>query len=180
MLKTEFDTCLKMIKHYDPKLLNHCCRTATLAKAMAKLKGYKEETCCKMYTAGMIHDIGKIVMPPEILNKEGRLTKDERAMIDLHAFQGYCILKNFRFEDDVCQIVLFHHGYDKPRFCSVPNPENDIINLSNIMRVADAFDALTSERPYCAKMSSRKAIEIMLEDKAFSKENVSILTASVL
>lgn len=175
MQNNSLDTCLQMIDCYDSRLSYHCRRTAEIAGSLAMIKGYDEKICSLIYTAGCIHDIGKIVMPPEVLNKSGKLTREERKMIDLHAYQGYRILRNLRFEKDICEIVLFHHGFNKPRFASVPEPRKEIVEYAKIMKVADAFDALTSERSYSKQMSSKKAIEIMLEDQTFSKENIQML-----
>jgi len=108
--------------------------------------------------AATYHDIGKIAIPDVILKKPGRLTADEYAIIKTHAEIGYGILKAADEFSDLAEIVLSHHerwdGSGYPRGLS----RNGIPLFSRIIGVADAFEAMTSERPYRGAMSLPAAI----------------------
>lgn len=171
----KLDKCFEMIKRYDEKLLYHCQRTGCLAKSLARNKGYNENICNIICEAGYVHDIGKIVLPPEILNKRGKLTMAEKKLVNVHAYQGYRILQSLDYDNAVAEIVLFHHGTDKPRFSDIQNPEKEILNYADILQVADAYDALTSDRPYAAKRTHEQAMRIMETDGIFRMDILRIL-----
>lgn len=168
--------CFQMLGRYDVKLLYHCQRTGYLAKMLAYTAGYTENICNIICEAGHVHDIGKIVMPPEILNKKGKITNVERSLVNVHAYQGYRILKSLAFDDKIAEIVLFHHGIDKPRFSTVLKYGKEILDYASILQVADAYDALTSDSPYACKRSREQALEIMQQDGMFKMEVLKMLT----
>lgn len=119
-----------------------------------------------IWVGGLLHDIGKIGIRDEVLNKPGRLTDDEYAQIKEHPTIGYEGLKRVPFIwDEVLPIVRYHHekwdghGYPTGRSGA------DIPFEAQIIGVADFFDALTTQRPYRKAFTSRKALEIMIENK---------------
>jgi HD-GYP domain-containing protein (c-di-GMP phosphodiesterase class II) len=109
--------------------------------------------------AGVIHDLGKICEPAEILNKPGRLTEVEFSLIKTHPKVGYDILKQIDFSRPVALIVLQHHerinGSGYPQGIS----GNDILLEARIMAVADVVEAMASHRPYRAALGIDKALE---------------------
>lgn len=119
-----------------------------------------------IWVGGLLHDIGKIGIRDEVLNKPGRLTDEEYAQIKEHPTIGYEGLKRVPFIwDEVLPIVQFHHekwdghGYPSGR------SGNDIPFEAQIIGVADFFDALTTRRPYREPFSNQKALQIMIENK---------------
>lgn len=169
---TSLEHCVKIIKLYDRKLYLHCCRTATLAQLLGNELHQDGKL---LYNAGMVHDIGKLATSNKILMAPRKLTKEERSLIDLHSYLGYCILDNFHIDKDICQIVLFHHGFDKPLGDFSEKVDEKILMMANTLRCADAFEALTADRVYSKKINGDMAIEIMRETSDFDKKTINML-----
>jgi HD-GYP domain-containing protein (c-di-GMP phosphodiesterase class II) len=113
--------------------------------------------------AGLLHDVGKIGIEDSVLRKAGRLTEAEYEHIKLHPELGYRILADLRQLADVLPAVLHHHeqwdGAGYPHGLK----SVDIPQIARIMAVADAFDAMTSDRPYREGMAIEKVDEIFRE-----------------
>ena len=141
-------TIAAMVEQRDPYTAGHQRRVSRLAVAMAAGMGIPEETVNAVYMAGMIHDIGKISVPAEILAKPTRLTDIEFDMIKTHPQVGYDILKNVEFPWPIADIVLQHHerlngsGYPKGL------KGDEILLESRIIAVADVVEAMSTHRPY--------------------------------
>lgn len=132
----------------DPYTAGHQKRVADLAKAIATDMGLNEDTVEATYLAGVIHDLGKISIPAEILSKPGRLTQNELNLIKDHPQTGYEILKDIEFHAPIALMVLQHHErYDGSGY---PNGLSNSQTLpeSRILAVADVVEAIASHRPY--------------------------------
>jgi HD-GYP domain-containing protein (c-di-GMP phosphodiesterase class II) len=109
------------------------------------------------HLAGLVHDIGKIGLPPGLLEKEGPLTLEERRVMQGHSEIGERILANVDTYGDIARVVRHHHertdGHGYPDGLT----ENETPLLSRIIAVADAYNAMTSHRPYRDAMPSRVA-----------------------
>jgi HD-GYP domain-containing protein (c-di-GMP phosphodiesterase class II) len=109
--------------------------------------------------AGLLHDIGKISIPTEILSKPGQLTASEMAMIRFHPSVGYDILKSIEFDWPVADIILQHHerlnGSGYPMGISGEN----ILVEARIIAVADVVEAMSSHRPYRPAVGRDKALQ---------------------
>jgi HD-GYP domain-containing protein (c-di-GMP phosphodiesterase class II) len=118
-----------------------------------------------MRIGAMLHDVGKIVVPSDILNKAAPLTPDERAIIERHASAGADLLKDVEFPWDVLPMIRHHHerwdGAGYPDGLS----EHAIPVSARILCVADVYDALTTHRPYRAAYSPEQALEAMRADR---------------
>lgn len=112
-----------------------------------------------IYIAGLLHDIGKIAIPEAILNKQGKLTEDEYAVMKQHTLRGSEIVKPLSLPKEAIDGIRHHHE----RFDGKGYPDGlqdgQIPMAAAIMAVADAFDAMTSDRPYRKGMSKEVAIE---------------------
>ena len=125
--------------------------------------------------AGLLHDIGKIYIPDEMLNKKGRLNEDEYELIKKHTLYGYFLINEFgEFNQEVERAVLFHHE----RIDSLGYPLNaapDYIGIiSKIVSVADVYDAMTTDRIY------KKAVDPFEVIKFLSTEGMKVLDNEVL
>lgn len=119
-----------------------------------------------IWVGGLLHDIGKIGIPDEVLNKPGRLTDEEYAKIKEHPTIGFEGLKRVPFIwDEVLPIVRFHHEKWDGHGYPTGRSGEDIPFEAQIIGVADFYDALTTQRPYRKAFSSRKALEIMIENR---------------
>jgi PAS domain S-box-containing protein/putative nucleotidyltransferase with HDIG domain len=149
----------KVIEDRDPYTSGHSAGVAGLAEAIARTMGFPEDQVTGIYIAGVLHDIGKMAVPVEILVKPGRLSDMEMSLIQVHAEAGYEILKGIEFPWPVAQAALQHHermdgsGYPHSR------RGNEICREARILAVADVVDAMTHHRPYRPAFSLRDALE---------------------
>jgi len=143
----------------DPYTAGHQHRVAKLAQAIAVEMGLPEKQIEGIQLAALIHDLGKIYVPAEILSKPGRLTEVEFNMIKTHPQVGYDILKTIKFPWPVAQIVHQHHErMDGSGYPSGLSGE-DIILEARILGVADVIEAMASHRPYRPAVGIDKALE---------------------
>lgn len=157
----------------DPYTAGHQRNVAQLACAIAEEMKLSREIIEGLKIASLLHDIGKIYVPAEILNKPGELTPLEFDIIKTHSQVGYDILKNIEFPWPVAKIVLQHH--ERLNGTGYPNglKGKDIILETRILSIADAIEAMSSHRPYRSNaLSVDKALEIVIkgENKLFDKE----------
>lgn len=148
-----------LVEVRDPYTSGHQRRVADLARAMAQEMGLDDHQVEGLYTAGLIHDIGKISVPSEILSKPSKLTAIEYAMIKAHAEAGYNILKDVEFPWPIARMVLEHHeridGSGYPQGKSGP----ETILESRVLAVADVVEAMASHRPYRPALGIPAALE---------------------
>lgn len=147
------------LEQRDPYTVGHQKNVAYLSVAIGQALGLSEDKLKCLETAALTHDIGKIGIPSEILNKPGSLSHLEFEMIKTHAQAGYDILKQVHFPGPVAEIVLDHHerlnGSGYPR-----GLQGDQIRLeTKILSVADVIDAMTSLRPYRAALGLDMALD---------------------
>ncbi|MCR5295590.1 MAG: response regulator [Lachnospiraceae bacterium] len=126
----------------------HSKRVAEYARMIALRSGYSEERARNIYMIGLLHDIGKIGIPDQILNKPGKLTAEEFAVIKTHPAQGDRILKNITEFPELATGARWHHErYDGKGYPDGLAGE-DIPEEARIIAVADAYDAMASRRSY--------------------------------
>lgn len=142
----------------DPYTAGHQRRVADLASAIAREMGFPEERIKMVHTAGLIHDIGKINVPAEILSKPGRLHQDEFSLIKHHPQTGFNILDQVDFIPQIAQIIYQHHeklnGTGYPRQLS----GDEIALEARIIMVADVVEAMAGHRPYRPGLGIEKAM----------------------
>jgi putative nucleotidyltransferase with HDIG domain len=145
----------------DPYTAGHQRRVAGLAKAIAREMDLPDEQVEGLYMAALIHDIGKIKVPAELLTNPGRLTDTEFSLIKCHAEVGFEILKKIKFPYPVAQIVYQHHekmdGSGYPRKLV----GEEILMEARILAVADVTEAITNHRPYRPALLLDKAVEFL-------------------
>jgi len=143
----------------DPYTAGHQRGVALLATAIANEMGFQGEQLEGIRVAGMLHDIGKIHVPVEILSKPGRLSEIEFSLIKAHVQLGHDILKAIEFRWPIAQMVLQHHermdGSGYPFGLSA----EEILPEARILAVADVVDAMTHHRPYRPARGIDKALE---------------------
>jgi putative nucleotidyltransferase with HDIG domain/PAS domain S-box-containing protein len=151
-----------IVEKRDPYTAGHQRRVADLACAIAGELNLPEVQIEGIRVAGLIHDIGKMNVPAEILSKTGRLSEAEFSMIKTHAQVGKEILESIDFPWPVAQVVHQHHerlnGTGYPQGLS----DGKIILEAKIMAVADVVEAMASHRPYRPALGIEKALEEIL------------------
>jgi len=167
------------IEARDPYTRQHSARVSGYATLMAESMGCSQEEIEKLNISGNLHDIGKIGVPDSILLKKGKLNFEEYEVIKTHPTIGANIISRFGMWTDEQFIIKHHHE----RFDGTGYPEglkgNDIPFLSRILSIADAFDALTSDRSYRKRMSDEMAVSIIKANKweQFDPKIVNIFLA---
>lgn len=150
----------------DSYTMHHSENVAKYALMIAKQMKLSKEMCTTIYIGGLLHDIGKIGIQETILNKPGKLTDEEYQVIKTHPMIGYDMIKNVdRFhEDGVLDIVLYHHErYDGSGY-PLGLRGSEIPFVARIVAVADAFDAMTSNRVYRDKLELDYALNEIREN----------------
>ncbi len=148
-----------MSEKRDPYTAGHQQRVAELACAIAETMGLDEEKVLCLRMAGILHDIGKIYIPAEILSKPARLNRLEFSIMQAHPEVGYDILRSISFPWPVADIVLQHH--ERLDGSGYPNGASgdDILEEARILAVADVVEAMSSHRPYRASLGLKAALE---------------------
>ncbi len=148
---------------HDAYTAGHNYRVAQLAVQLGQTMGLKPEQLRALAQGGIIHDIGKLNVPVDILNKPGRLDDDERKTIELHPEQGWRIAKFAGFMPEELSVIRHHHE----RYDGAGYPDGlageEIPLLARITAVIDVYDALTSERAYRQPWSHEKASTLIIE-----------------
>ena len=159
------DTLALTVGTRDPYTAGHQMRVADLVAAISDELGFSEDRKIGVRMAAVIHDLGKIAVPAEILNKPGRLSNNEFNLIKEHPQVGFNILKNINFPWPIAQIVLQHHermdGSGYPRGLS----GKEILFEARILAVADVVETMASHRPYRAALGIDKALEEISKNK---------------
>jgi putative nucleotidyltransferase with HDIG domain len=153
------------IESKDAYTRGHCERVADYACALARDVGFDEMTMFWFRIGAVLHDVGKIAVPSEILNKPGRLTPEERVIMEQHAAAGGELLSSIDFPWDILPMVRSHHE----RWDGSGYPDRlageEIALSARIVCVADVFDALTTDRPYRRGFTRDEALIMMAAER---------------
>ncbi len=147
------------VESRDPYTAGHQRRVADLAYAMAVEMGLDPDQINGLRMASLIHDLGKISIPTEILTKPTKLTAIEFEIVKTHAQAGYEILKDIAFPWPIARIVLEHH--EKMNGSGYPQhlKGKDLLTESKILTVADVVEAMASHRPYRPSLKLQEALD---------------------
>ncbi len=143
----------------DPDLGTHAARVGALAQMIARRLGWEEERLDDVRLGAALHDVGKVAIRPELLRKPGALDDEEIAQIRAHPVEGAWLIAGVRSLAHALPFVLFHHerwdgtGYPTRR------AGNEIPVEGRLLAVADAFDAMTSPRPYRGALTLDAALD---------------------
>ncbi len=132
----------------DPYTAGHQRRVAELARTIATEMGMSQDPINGVYTAGIVHDIGKIAVPSDILSKPTKLRDTEFGLVKMHVESGYKILEKIDFPQPVARMVLEHHERINGSGCPRGLRRDKLLIESKILAVADVVEAMVSYRPY--------------------------------
>ncbi len=168
---TTIQVLVSAVESRDAYTAGHQSRSANLARAIAVEMGLAQEKTEGIRMAGIIHDIGKLSIPAEILSKPTKLTEIEFSLIKVHSESGYEMLKNVESPWPLAEIVYQHHerinGSGYPR-----NLKGDeILVESQILAVADVVEAMASHRPYRPTLGIEAALEEIEKNKGILYDN---------
>ncbi len=150
---------LEMLEIHDSYTSGHSKNVAMVSKKIAETMGLSKKQISDIYWTGLLHDIGKTVVPDYVLNKPTRLSAQEFDIIKQHPVWGYQVLKKSDQLKRIAYYVLYHHeSWDGKGYPNSLKGE-EIPQLSRIITLADAWDAMTSERSYREALTQEEAIE---------------------
>jgi putative nucleotidyltransferase with HDIG domain len=160
---------LLMLKEFDQYTTTHCLNVSVLTMALAEHLGLNARDVRTFGVAGLLHDLGKVKIPMEILNKAGKLTDDERAVMQNHTVEGARMIITSDRELDMAAAVAYEHhimlnggGYPKRHY------SRDVHKASTLVHVCDVYDALRTNRPYRAAWDAEKVLKY-IEEKSGSE-----------
>jgi len=163
----EFFDMLHNLRSVDDGVYAHCLNVALISRMIGKWLKLPEDKLTTLTLAGLLHDIGKCKIPPEVLNKQGKLTDEEFELLRSHSQLGYEILKPLPLSSHVKKAALMHHE----RCDGSGYPSNlkadDIDNYALVIAIADVYDAMTAARAYRAPLCPFQVIA------EFEKEGLS-------
>lgn len=155
----------RLVEFRDPYTAGHMDRTATISARIAERMGMDKDVTQGLRLAATVHDIGKVAVPAGILNKPGKLSEAEFALIKAHPIVGAEVFKTMDTQWPISRIILEHHersdgsGYPYGLYSKQTLPE------SKVLQVADIIDAVMTHRPYRQSLGPGLVIQILNENK---------------
>lgn len=175
------DAFVNLIERRDRYTAGHSNRVANYCVMIAKAMQIDERECNLLEKAAKLHDIGKIEIPDSILLNPGKLNQLEYAIVQEHLNSGYAVLSGIKQYRDLSEIMRHHHEHYNGSGYPQGLKGDEIPLLSNIMMIADAFDAMTSNRIYKPRKSTQDALKEIhaLRGKHFHPE-IALIAIKVL
>lgn len=164
MRSKTIDTIMKTLYEKNPREEAHSTRVALLCQQMGSQLDLTEEKIKELEMIGLLHDIGKVAIPDSVLEKEGPLTSSEWKEMKRHPEIGYRILNTINEKSKIAEYVLYHHErYDGKGYPKGLQGE-EIPLISRIIAIADAYDAMISDRPYRKALSKETAAKEIIKN----------------
>ncbi len=142
----------KIVDHRSPFTYRHSIGIADLAIKITKALGYDKDTCEKMYIAALLHDVGKLVVPNEIIEKPDKLDEWERFEINKHTYCTRWVLKQIKGFQEITEYASNHHEKLNGKGYPQQLKAHQIGELDRVMAICDIYQALTEDRPYRVPM----------------------------
>ena len=151
------------IESSDSYTYGHCERVAENAVAVARGLGLEEQELTTIRLGAYLHDVGKVKVPHEVLNKPGPLTRDEFELVQMHPIWGIELLANVEFPWDIKPIIRWHH--EKHDGTGYPDrlQGEEIPLLAQIVGIVDVYDALTTTRAYRPALTEEQALQQIIK-----------------
>lgn len=165
----------RIVDAKSPFTAEHSVGVSRLARFLAERLGVSAENCEKLEIAGLLHDLGKLRVPDEILDKPGRLDKRERKIINTHSYETFQILRNIHGFEEITRWAAYHH--EEPDGSGYPfHLKADAMPLeARILRVADIFQAMVQIRPYRQGLSDAEVTTFMRDLSAAGRVDANIV-----
>ncbi len=177
LVKDLFDVMGEMLGSRDNYTLVHCVRVAAISKRIAGIMGLSRDEIEALEIGCLVHDIGKIAIPDDILLKPDRFDKRDRRIMNMHPVIGAGFLASRYPDDRVIKIILNHHerldGSGYPQGLRA----RDIPTLVRIVAVADIYEALVAKRPYKQPFKKDRAMAILNEEAGQGRVDRDVVVA---
>jgi HD-GYP domain-containing protein (c-di-GMP phosphodiesterase class II) len=167
----------------SPFTAEHSYGVAHLARFIGELHGLSSPICDELELAGFLHDLGKLKVPDEILEKDGPLNAIERSVIMQHSFETFQILRQISGFASIARLAAFHHETPSGKGYPFHMQDADLSVEARIIAVADVFQALSQHRPYRAAQSPETIRDVlcgMAKEKKLDGEIVALVAANLL
>lgn len=178
MLQNALDVLVKTLEMRDPYTVNHSRHVAGICERIGHLLGWDENRLLSLRLAGELHDLGKMSIPLDILNKSGKLSDLEYRLVQEHVAKCYDLIKDIDFPFSLAEIIYQHHermdGTGYPRQLS----GDQILPEARILAVGDVLESMTHHRPYRNALGIEKAVQ-ELQDGRGSKYDSDIVQAAI-
>jgi putative nucleotidyltransferase with HDIG domain len=168
-----------IVDQKSPFTARHSVRVADLAKYLAMSYGLSPAQCEKVEIAGLMHDLGKLHMPDDILEKPGPLNATERSIMNQHSYETFEILRHIKGLGEIAKWAAFHHeGINGAGYPFHPS-ERDLSTEARIIAVADVFQALAQNRPYRERLPLDEVIRIVRRQAADGRLDSTIVELAI-
>lgn len=178
VLMSTITTLSKTLEVRDPYTVGHESRVADLSVKISEKLGQDDYFIQGIYISSLLHDIGKISVPVDILTKPGEIFIEERNLIKTHSRVGYEILRNIEFPWPVAEVAHQHHERLDGSGYPLGLQGEQIILEAQIVAVADVAEAVMNDRPYRKGLGMDKALEILAEESG-TQLNAEACTACI-
>lgn len=165
---------LQNMRQYDDSTYSHCINVALLANILASWLKFSKEEIQLATSCGLMHDIGKLLVPHAILSKPSRLTDQEYEVIQKHAVNGYQLLRGLDADVHIQNAALMHHERADGSGYPLHLHGNQIDKYARLVAIVDVYDAMTAARVYRGPMCPFRVIEVY-EAEGFQKYDVQYL-----
>lgn len=182
MRKNYFETLnvlVRAIEASDPYTSGHSMRVSAYAEAIAKQVGLPQNKVDLLKSAALLHDIGKIGIDKSILNKSGRLEKEEFETIKSHPEIGATIIADLSYLSNISDIIRHHHERNDGKGYPDGLSHDNIPLETSILTIADSFDAMTTNRPYRSSLSLETALQ-EIKDNQGTQFNPDIVDDAII
>jgi len=159
----------------------HSSGVAAVAEELARAAGFRENECAMIKIAGYLHDLGKLAIPVEIIEKPDRLTEEEFNIMKKHTYYSYHILKKIKGLKDINHFASFHHERLNGKGYPFGLKADELSPGARVMCVADIFTAITEDRPYRKGMDTKqalRALQSMVENDEIDPDLVDCLKSN--
>ncbi|MGN0496552.1 MAG: HD-GYP domain-containing protein [Lachnospiraceae bacterium] len=159
---------LSNIRYFDDSTYAHSLNVAMLANILGRWLNLDDKDLKTLTVAGMLHDIGKVLIPPEIIKKPGPLTEEEYKIIKQHPYKGYQLLKSKNVDENICQAALLHHEKCDGSGYPLGLKSEKINNIAKLITIIDIYEAMTANRVYRQGICPFEVIH-MFEEEGYTK-----------
>ena len=167
---------LHEMEHSDEITYQHSVKVTLIGQTLGKWLGLSSDDLEQLALAGMLHDIGKMCIPPEILNKKGKLTKEEFEIVKTHGIKGYEIIKDMDLDVRVKETCLMHHERCDGTGYPLKVKQERISQFAKIIAIADVYEAMTSVRSYRKNFCPFDVIQLFESEGLYKYEPHFIMT----